>query len=86
MLHRSLAGRTKLTTTGGCVMIEPVTNAEGLKLYFVKGIDPHLGRLWRIRPVDCGAVMGRRAGTSRNLGPAEWRPRKAAYLRRRKAA
>lgn len=86
MLHRCLSRRTKRTTTDGSVMIEPVTNAEGLKLYFAKGIDPHLGRLWRIRPVDCGAVAGRRAGTSRNLGPAEWRPRKAAYLRRRKAA
>jgi hypothetical protein len=71
----------------GVIEIARVDNAEGLKLYFAKGLDPHLARLWRIRPVECGLVHGRRAGTSRNLGPAEWQPRKAAYQRtRRKAA
>lgn len=71
----------------GVIKITQIDNPEGLKLYFAKGLDPHLARLWRIRPVESGLVHGRRAGTSRNLGPAEWRPRKAAYQRtRRKAA
>lgn len=71
----------------GVIEIARIDNAEGLKLYFAKGLDPHLARLWRIRPVESGLVHGRRAGTSRNLGPAEWQPRKAAYQRtRRKAA
>lgn len=70
----------------GVIQIAHIDNAEGLKLYFAKGIDPHLARLWRIRPVESGLVHGRRAGTSRNLGPAEWQPRKAAYQRTRRRA
>ncbi|SEB02327.1 hypothetical protein [Rubrimonas cliftonensis] len=66
--------------------VQPITHAEGLKLYLAKGLDPHLARLWRIRPEDAGLVIGRRCGTSRNLGPAEWRPRKAAYLSGRRRA
>ncbi len=60
------------------------TPSPRVKLYFAKGIDPHLATLWRIRPVDSGLVHGRRVGTSRNLGPAEWQPRKAAYQRSRR--
>lgn len=68
----------------GVIEIACIDNAEGLKLYFAKGLDPHLARLWRIRPVESGLVYGRRAGTSRNLGPAEWQPRKAVYQRARR--
>ena len=59
-----------------------VTNArnpEGAKLYMAKGIDPFYARLWDIRPVDCGLVHGRRAGTARSLGPAVWKEFKRAY-------
>ena len=76
------------TVPNGVVQVAPINNAEGLKKYLAKGLDPHLARLWRIIPTDCGLVHGRRAGTSRNIGPSEWQPRKAAYLeaRRRRAA
>lgn len=63
----------------GCVHIEEVYNAEGLKKYLVKNMDPHLGKLWRIRTREGGRIARRRADTSRNIGPAFWRPRKAAY-------
>ena len=69
----------------GALQIKPVRNAEGLKLYFAKGLQPQLAKLWRIVPTDQGIVHGRRVGTSRNIGPAEWRPRKALHQRRRRA-
>lgn len=39
----------------GSLHIAPVGNAEGLKLYLVKTIDPRFGRLWGIRAEDGGA-------------------------------
>lgn len=60
-------------------------NPEGKKLYMAKGIDPFYGPLFRIRPVDCGVVHGRRAGTARSLGPAVWKPLKRAYQMRMRA-
>jgi hypothetical protein len=82
-LYRWIQRRTgESSIPQSAVHIEPVYNAEGLKLYFAKGIDPNLAKLWNIKPVDSGPVTGRRCGTSRNLGPAEWQPRKAAYKRR----
>ncbi|OWU69958.1 hypothetical protein [Phaeobacter sp. 22II1-1F12B] len=85
VLERWIARRMTLATIPeGIIEIARIGNAEGLKLYFAKGIDPHLAKLWRIRPVDSGLVHGRRVGTSRNLGPAEWQPRKAAYQRSRR--
>lgn len=87
VLERWIIRRTKITTVPeGTIKIDPIKNAEGLKLYLAKGIDPHLARLWRIRPVESGLVYGRRVGTSRNLGPAEWQPRKAEYKRSRRTA
>lgn len=79
-----LAGRKSLPE--GIIDLKPATNPEGLKLYFAKAIEPRLGLLWNIQTVASGIVFERRAGTSRNLGPAEWRPRKVAWLRARKAA
>lgn len=86
-LHRWLCRMTNDSVLPDRALnIKPVTNAEGLKLYLAKGLDPALGRLWRIETTPSGIVYGRRAGTSRNLGPAEWRPRKLAWLSRRQAA
>jgi hypothetical protein len=63
----------------GAVDVRPAYNPEGLKLYLAKGIDPALGKQRNIHPVPSGMVSKRRSGTSRNLGPAEWRPRKALW-------
>ena len=68
----------------GALRVENVHNADGLKLYFSKGLQPQLADRWGIRHVDQGLVHGRRAGTSRNIGPAEWKPRTAAYKRSRR--
>lgn len=85
VLRRWIGRRMKIgQVPEGVIEIARIDNAEGLKLYFAKGLDPQLARLWRIRPVESGLVYGRRAGTSRNLGPAEWQPRKAAYQRARR--
>jgi hypothetical protein len=87
VLERWIVRRMRIAQVPeGVIEIARIDNAEGLKLYFAKGLDPHLARLWRIRPVESGLVHGRRAGTSRNLGPAEWQPRKAAYQRTRRRA
>lgn len=86
-LRRWIGRRMKISAVAeGVIKTVRIDNAEGLKLYFAKGMDPHLARLWRIRPVESGLVHGRRAGTSRNLGPAEWQPRKAAYKRSHRRA
>ncbi len=66
----------------GVVDVRPAYNPEGLKLYLAKGIDPALGKHWNINPVPSGIVSKRRSGTSRNLGPAEWRHRKALWKAR----
>lgn len=63
----------------GALHVTTATNPEGKKLYMAKGIDPLYGKLWGIRPVDCGLVHGRRAGTALSLGPAIWKPLKKAY-------
>ena len=63
----------------GALHVATVTNAEGKKLYMAKGIDPHYGKAWGIHPVDCGIVYGNRAGSSRSIGPAVWKPLKRAY-------
>ena len=67
------------TLPAGTIDIRPVANDEGLKLYLVKGMEPHLGAHWGIRCSDMGAVEGRRGGVSANLGPSVWKPAKAAY-------
>ena len=61
------------------VKIQKIDNAEGLKKYLAKGTEPHFARFCRIRQQETGAVHGRKSGVSRNLGPAEWMPRKAAW-------
>lgn len=63
----------------GAIDIRPAHNPEGLKLYLAKGIDPALGKQWNIKPIQSGMVATRRSGTSRNLGPGEWRPRKSLW-------
>ncbi|SFD81370.1 hypothetical protein SAMN04488049_1359 [Tritonibacter multivorans] len=64
------------------VDVRPVTNAEGVKLYMAKTLDPHFAALWRIRSEDGGHIRGRRADSSRNLGPSTWQPLKAEYRAR----
>lgn len=63
----------------GVMHWEKVTNAEGIKLYLVKAIDPLYADLWNIEHTDGGYVRGRRADASRNLGPRVWKPLKAEY-------
>lgn len=63
----------------GALDIRSITNDEGAKLYMVKTLDPHFARLWGIRSEDGGHIQGRRADSSRNLGPSTWQPLKAAY-------
>ncbi len=58
------------------IKVKPVTNAEGLKAYLLKGLHPGLARMFGIRHVNQGWVFGRRAGHSKNLGPVQvkkWR-------------
>jgi len=65
----------------GVIHWKKVTNAEGLKLYLVKAIDPLYANLWNIEHKDGGYILGRRADASRNLGPSVWKPLKASYKR-----
>lgn len=69
--------------------IAAIENAEGLKLYMAKTLDPRFGRLWGIKTENGGRIAVRRADTSRNIGPSFWQPQKARYkevLRLKKAA
>lgn len=68
------------------VMIQQIDNAEGLKKYLAKGTEPHFARFCSIHPQDTGPVYGRKSGVSRNLGPAEWMPRKVAWKTARRRA
>ena len=63
----------------GAVDIRPITNDEGLKKYMAKTLDPSFARYCRITSEDGGYIRGRRADSSRNLGPATWQPLKEAY-------
>lgn len=56
-----------------------VNNAEGIKLYLVKAMDPLYADMWKVEHKDGGRVKGRRADASRNLGPRVWKPLKAEY-------
>ena len=67
----------------GALHIEDALTPEGLKKYMVKTLDPHIARLWNIRPEDGGRIAHRRADTSRNIGPSVWRPLKAIYKARK---
>jgi len=66
----------------GVIHVRNVENAEGLKLYFVKSIDPVYAELWNINYKYGGYILGRRADASRNLGPMVWKPLKAEYKRK----
>jgi len=66
--------------------MSPVPNAEGLKLYLSKGLDPHLARLWKIHSKPQGVILGPRSGISRNIGPAVRAPLKEAWKRKRRMA
>jgi hypothetical protein len=58
------------------IKIKPVTNAEGLKAYFLKGLHPSIARMFKIQHAYQGWVTGRRIGHSKNIGPVQvkkWR-------------
>jgi hypothetical protein len=58
------------------IKIKSVTNAEGLKAYFLKGLHPSAARKFGIRHIYQGWVTGRRVGHSKNIGPVQvkkWR-------------
>jgi len=54
---------------GGVVRHKRIYNVVGLKRYVLKGMDPHFATKWEIRHIPQGVVIGKRSGTSRNLGP-----------------
>ncbi len=58
------------------IKIKPVTNAEGLKAYFLKGLQPSDARVFGIWHTYQGWVTGRRISHSKDLGPVQvkkWR-------------
>lgn len=58
------------------IKIKPVTNADGLKAYFLKGLHPSVARMFGIQHIYQGWVTGRRIGHSKNIGPVQvkrWR-------------
>ena len=65
----------------GTVHIQPVDNAEGAKLYLLKGMDEHYARMCDIDAIYSGEIDGRRAGVSANLGPKFWKPNRDEYRR-----
>lgn len=65
--------------------IDTPYNPEGLKLYLAKGMSPFFARKCRVETVDCGEIIGPRTFSSRNIGPAVWKPLRQRYLDERRA-
>jgi hypothetical protein len=66
---------------GAAVKVTPIYNITGLKRYLLKGADAQWAKMCKITPIYQGAVLGKRAGHSRSLGPIArkangYRPRK----------
>lgn len=70
----------------GFLRITDIYNAEGVKLYLVKGLQKRYADRWNINIKDCGRIFYRRADCSRNIGPSIWQPLKWEYLYGRRAA
>lgn len=52
-----------------CVVdIKDAYNPEGAKLYMMKGLEPVYAKAWKIRHKYQGLVIGKRCGTSINIG------------------
>lgn len=51
------------------VHIRPIYNLIGARRYALKGVNPAWGKHLGVTPVSQGAVVGKRSGFSRNLGP-----------------
>jgi hypothetical protein len=61
--------------TGGvraqrAIKTKPVNNLVGIRQYILKGMDAAFAADYGVRHQPQGAVYGKRAGTSQNLGPA----------------
>jgi hypothetical protein len=52
----------------GALHIEEVYNPVGLVKYMLKGMDEVWAKTYKIAPEEQGPVVGKRAGTSRNIG------------------
>jgi hypothetical protein len=54
----------------GCIHIQKAHNPVGKAKYILKGADPFWAATYNIRPEDQGPIVGKRAGTSLNIGKA----------------
>lgn len=62
--------RSSLEQASASINIKVAYNPRGARKYMLKGIQPAYARFYGIRPVDQGAVDGKRSGVSQNLGPS----------------
>lgn len=58
-----------LTCEASAIDIREAYNPQGCRGYLLKGIDPVFADFYKVRHVPQGAVIGKRSGFSRNLGP-----------------
>jgi hypothetical protein len=56
-------------SAGNAIDIKPAYNPKGLRPYALKGAAPATAKHFGATPIDQGLIVGRRAGTSANLGP-----------------
>jgi hypothetical protein len=54
----------------GTIDIRPIDNEKGMRRYVLKGANQQWSRHFGAVSVDQGLIIGRRSGTSINLGPA----------------
>lgn len=85
-LERYLKKRFGLSSLpDGSLHIQAIYNAEGAKLYLLKGVDPYLAKRWGIEAEYTGAILNRKAGTSANLRPKFWEANRDRYRLKRAA-
>lgn len=70
LLPKWLAAVVPTVTCNSAVHVRDVPRPQGLAKYLIKGIDPVYARFFRIRHEPQGIVLGKRAGTSKSLGPS----------------
>lgn len=57
-------------TASNAIDIKPIYNLKGMRSYALKGASPATAKHFGAKPEEQGVIVGRRAGTSANLGPS----------------
>jgi hypothetical protein len=68
-----ISNATEQEPLPGAAQCKTAYRPYGARKYMLKGIDPAVADLYRIRHIPQGMVVGKRLGFSKNLGPSQCR-------------